>query len=262
MSVSIDNRILRISSSQFRMEKRIYDWASNSNSLTVDDIKSIKDGAQKVLKDNILDNIVKINYLSDSDLILNREKALLMKPSKEKKLFLKNNHFGGTFGRGSKNISIKGKSSLLVVFHEIGHAINHLSSKNNFSTFAQKYINNKYFKPLPYIVASCALLLPSKTKSEPKTNKKNKIIKFVKNNVAILTFIPSIPILAKEVCASITGCKEAKKVLSPELYKNSVKMCKFGFATYMLNALGISAGAYAACKIKDKYVQKHSRKNI
>ena len=155
---------------------------------------------------------------------------------------------------------IRGKSSLVSVFHEIGHAKNHLTNANTLGSFFQKHTVNPYLYATAAIIAYLGVLVPfKKESSDGKRNKLNKFTNFVKNNVGKLAFIPLIPILIKEACASITGLNDAKKVLTPELYKKSVKMAKFGFASYLINALGISIGAYAACKIKERKENNHKK---
>lgn len=226
---------------------------SYSNNLTDDEIKEVRAKASNVLKNTGLqDKKVTVNWYSDEAWKAAKEKAKAIKITnlktfKEKINLLRLSRSRGFFVRKQNKVMMLGKGSYLSVFHEMGHAMNRHFGK--LDKVAQKFKSAKYLA-LPIILY--ALLKPSK----PNITKENKEKDFIKNNFGKLTFAAFIPVLYEEGRASIRGWKEAKKVLTQELYAKTVKQGKFGFLTYLFEAVSVSLGAYAAFKIKDSFVNK------
>lgn len=227
---------------------------SYSNNLTDDEIKQVKINAYTVLRNTGLqDKGVTINWYTDNALKEAKEKAKTIritsfKTFKEKLKLVIASKPKGLFSFKQNKVNMLGKGSTLSVFHEMGHAMN-----KHFGKLAKIAQKSRLVKYLSLPIALYALFKPSKAKIK----KENKEKDFIKNNVGKLTFATFIPILYEEGRASIRGWKEAKKVLSPELYAKTVKQGKFGFLSYLYSAIFSSLGIYAACKIKDSFINKN-----
>ena len=107
------------------------------------------------------------------------------------------------------------------------------------------------------LMVTLSLLKDKKRDDEKPLGFFDKTAIFIKNNVGKLVFASYIPMLAEEGLASIRGQKVAKKLLSPDVYKNVVKGNALGFSTYLLVAISASLGATFATKVRDKIVHKN-----
>lgn len=142
----------------------------------------------------------------------------------------------------------------LAPFHEIGHAMNW---NTKFGKAIQLSRN-----PLMALAGTITLLaLAAKSKSraehqEKLTGKPEKkgFMSFIRDNAGKLSFAAMLPIVVEEGMASYKGAKLAKPLLSPEMFKKMNKANAMGLATYVLGAVAVGVGAWAAVKIKDKLV--------
>ena len=82
----------------------------------------------------------------------------------------------------------------------------------------------------------------------------DKATTFIKNNVGKLSFAAMLPIVAEEAIATMRGNKLAKQLLSPENFKKVAKCNMYGAATYVLSAVAMGVGAWAANKVADKFL--------
>ena len=143
----------------------------------------------------------------------------------------------------------------LAFFHEAGHAIN-----ANMSVFGKIL---QQCRPMALLALPIALIALLKTKKAPGEKPKNKLDAagdFVKNNAGKLTLAAFAPMLIEEGLATIKGNKLAKEVLNPELASKVAKSNAYGYGTYALLALGISAGIFIATKIKDAIASRKAVK--
>lgn len=227
---------------------------SYSNGLTENEIKNIKINAQNILeKTGLKAKGVKIEWFNDNELkktkeIANEIKINSFKSLKEKLNLLSNSKVHGSFWRSANKVKMYGKGSILSVFHELGHAMN--SNSGKISKIAKKLTCSWYLSlPIALYIA-----LKSSRPKKPDENKKSK--DFIENNAGKITFTTFLPILVEEGSASFRGWKEAKKVLSPDIYKKVVKQGSFGFISYLAPAIFASLGIYAISKIKKEDIEK------
>jgi len=154
---------------------------------------------------------------------------------------------------GANTILLPEKGVPFLAFHEIGHAMNvNLSKAGKALYYVARYT--------PQIAPLIALYGILTTKSENKDGKEltkgQKINNFIRNNAGKLAFGAIVPQLIEEGLATIKGQKLANKMLSPELAKTVLKGNATCYLTYLLGAIGIGVGSWAAVKIKDKLVEK------
>jgi hypothetical protein len=153
---------------------------------------------------------------------------------------------------GGNKIGINKQKLPTAAFHEIGHAINY--NKSGFWKTMQKLRT-----PGILIATTLGIFAAVTKKSKPKEgeelSKDKQIKEKIRNNSGKLAFLAMTPMLAEEAMASIRGCKEAKKILDPSLYKKVAKTNKVAYISYISTALGVGLAAFGARKIKDKLVE-------
>lgn len=149
------------------------------------------------------------------------------------------------------------------VFHEMGHALNY---ENKLLKVVQK------FRPIGQKVLPLAILLTAITNKrkveEPQSQNDSKMQKFkdfVKRNAGKLTLLSFLPMVAEEGIASLRGSKLAKQhVINGNLSQNVFKKIKitnaYGFASYVLAAVGSALAMKVAVNVKDKVQAKHEQK--
>ena len=140
-----------------------------------------------------------------------------------------------------------------LAFHEIGHAMNFNLSK---ASKALYYVARYAPQIAPLIALYGILTTKSENKDGKELTKGQKINNFIRNNAGKLAFGAMVPQLIEEGLATIKGQKLANKMLSPELAKTVLKGNATCYLTYLLGAIGIGVGSWAAVKIKDKLVEK------
>lgn len=163
------------------------------------------------------------------------------------------------FSPGNNSVIINRNKLPLAVFHEMGHAHNF----NNTKLWKAMQITRT---PLTFIGLALAFL-PACTKKQTVTEgeeltKKQKIKNAIRNSAPILAATTSLPTIMEEGMATVKGNKWANQVLSPELFKKVVKSNKFGFANYVLTAVGLGLASLTAKGIKDHSDSKKAAKNI
>ena len=154
---------------------------------------------------------------------------------------------------GANTILMPEKSVPFLAFHEIGHAMNfNLSQASKALYYAARYA--------PQIAPLVALYGIFTTKSENEDGKEltkgQKVNNFIRNNAGKLAFGAMVPQLIEEGLATMKGQKLSNKMLSPEWAKTVLKGNATCYLTYLLGAIGIGVGSWAAVKIKDKLVEK------
>lgn len=226
---------------------------SRNSHLNLDEkeITEIKNCAYKIFKDSGLkEKNVKIRWYNIKNLKKKVESVNVnnIKSYMRKIVLKKRSKKGASFSTMRNKVEIG--SSILSVYHELGHAMN-------------KHIG-KLGKIAHVLSLSCLLSIPMllfslhDSKTEKTESNNNKTKKLIKNNIGKITFATFIPLLIEEARASIRGLKEAKKIISPNLYNKAVKAGKFGFLSYVTTALFVGFGSYTACKIKDCFTNKKS----
>lgn len=153
----------------------------------------------------------------------------------------------------TKTIFVNKNKASYTAFHEMGHALNH-------NTIGLGKILTKMRQPgiiFAFAAIAVGLLKRKKVEGEEPTGIIDKITTFIKNNCGKLTFLGFLPTVAEEALASIKGSKLAKGLLSPEAYKTMNKFyAKAGF-TYAGAAVGFSAAAFLASKVRDFIASAH-----
>ena len=152
------------------------------------------------------------------------------------------------YGFATKEVAINTEKLGLSGFHEIGHAMNHQSSK--FWGAIQK-------ARMPLLgtvglLTTIALFKRKKAEGEETHGVFDKVTTFIKENVGKLTTLAFVPIIAEELKASARGNKLAKQLLSPDVAKKVVKSNRFGAVTYIGSAITTGLAAFAANKVRDK----------
>ncbi len=146
--------------------------------------------------------------------------------------------------------------SVVLTFHEIGHALN--KNTSFIGSALQKC------RKLP-ILATPLLFVSLFTKNKKETDNKklsawDKFTNFTRNNIGKITAGLFGVVLAEEFMATAKGLKLAKKVLTPELYAKAAKGTKLAQLTYPIMALSASIGAMLTIKIKDSIQAKYDKK--
>ena len=146
----------------------------------------------------------------------------------------------------------------LAVFHELGHAFNY-----NNSAF---WKNMQSLRIPGMVLASLFMLLPAITKDSKaqdgkELTKGQKFKNGLRKMSPALAFASMLPTLSEEAMASIRGCKWAKQLLDPSMYKKVLKTNVVAYSTYVIGALSFALGAFVAKKIKDKTQEKLETQN-
>lgn len=146
----------------------------------------------------------------------------------------------------TKRIFVDQNKLAIAAFHEMGHAMNSISSAK---------ILQKLHIPgllIAGVAGSIGIFKRKKADGEKPKNTVDKITTFIKNNAGKLVALGTLPMLIEETMASVKGAKLAKEFLTPELYKLTKKY----YAIASLGYLGIAAGYIAYISIskfcKDK----------
>ena len=138
-------------------------------------------------------------------------------------------------------------------FHELGHALNHNMSK--FGKFLQKCRPVSIYAPIILgIYAACSKNSKPLNENE-NLNGRQKTKNFVRNNAGKLAFAMTLPMLLEEGMATIKGQKYAKKLLSPNLFKQVSKCNALAYCTYLSSAIFAALGVRVAAYIKDKSIE-------
>ena len=142
-------------------------------------------------------------------------------------------------------------------FHEMGHAMN-----RNFNPLLKMLqYSGPIFKNLPIILATFGICTSIKKPVEgEELSKTDKFKNFIHNNAGKLAFAATLPILIEEGIATIKGNKLAKRILPEELYKVVKKTNRIAGLSYLIDAVGTSAGIAASIKVKDYLVNKKHEK--
>lgn len=238
-----------------------------SKYFTQEEIAEIKKGAQQVLETTGLqDKSVTITYypeeyLKESEAKLKDVKKEFLQDLKKfkivsaykkfQKMIILDKKAVGNSGASTYRANIYGNGTLFSVFHELGHIMNgHFGILNKINP-VWRYRKKARMLIIP--IALYSLFKPTKKQTD---NKKSK--DFIKDNAGKLTFATFLPILIEEALASYKGGREAKKVLSHELYKKIAKGNKLAFITYLSSAVIASLSVYGMIKIKDALVNKNN----
>ena len=141
----------------------------------------------------------------------------------------------------------------LAAFHELGHAYNF-----NNSGFWKTMQNMR----MPGMaLAGLFAMIPIFTKEHKaqegqELTRGQKFKNGLRKASPILAFVSMFPMLGEEAMASIRGCKWAKQLLDKDLFKKVTKANIIAYGAYLATALGFSAFALAAKKVKDHFQAK------
>ena len=249
-------------------------FAEQNNKIQVNGIQEI---INKALKNSTLEEkgvkVVDLNgrELYDIDQIkLSQKEQLKQKRSESKGIYkiihtikLRNRQKKYIIGYNRDNLIISGKNACfrclsnevginlkklpLVVFHEIGHAMNFHNSKFWRGIAYSRMISLK----MPLLLGLTAVIIPPKKNEEQPKNVLEKTSYFIKKHVGELIFLSQLPIIAEEIKASYNGAKLAKPLLNSELYKATQKNHRIGAISYITYSLIYSLIGVAGSKIRD-----------
>lgn len=233
----------------------------------VDTLENIKKYASNALKDTgLADKGVKIKYVNSSN--VNEVTQEITQFTKKQPFgvriaqkFGKMFEYGGNAAFVNKNNTayIGEKGAYSSVFHELGHALNHNSSKL-MKFMQQARTLTPYNVPvvgLGLFAASLFHTVKPESKDHPKSGWE-KTKDFVKNNAGKITFATFLPTLIEEAAASVKGIKMAKKYLKPEQLKQLAKNYTGAYSTYAIAAVALSAAVGLGNMIANR-VQKSEK---
>ena len=145
----------------------------------------------------------------------------------------------------TKQIILNTDKISIAGFHEVGHAMNHLTGK--FGKVLQKLRAPGY--ALAGLMGTVALFTRPKPKEAPKTTGD-----FVKDNCGKIAFLGWLPTVIEEAMASYKGVKLARKSgVAEPLIKNMKKLYAKAFLTYAGRATATGLAVGAASMIMDKF---------
>ena len=228
-----------------------------ATSLTQTEINNLNQASETILNTTGLKklgvDIVNINNVQNLTGLPDKV-AEIMNPiigtAKGKNAFFTNKEIAGIIG--ANKIGINKQKLPTAAFHEIGHAINY--NKSGFWKTMQKLRT-----PGILIATALGIFAAVTKKSKPKDgeelSKGKQIKEKIRNNSGKLAFLAMTPMLLEEAMASIRGCKEAKKLLDPSLYKKVAKTNKVAYISYIGTALSVGLAAFGARKVKDKLIE-------
>lgn len=147
----------------------------------------------------------------------------------------------------SRQILINTDKISVAGFHEVGHAMNHITGK--FGKVLQKLRGPGY--ALAGLMGTIAFFSRPKPKDAPKTSGD-----FIKDNCGKIAFLGWMPTVIEEGMASYKGIKLARKTgLSEPLIKNMKKLLAKAWLTYAGRAAATGLAVGAASMIMDKFTR-------
>ena len=147
----------------------------------------------------------------------------------------------------SGKVVLNSEKACISGFHELGHAMNHLSSK--FGKFLQRARVPGY--TIAGLMGTAAILSRRKPEGAPKN-----AWDWVQDNCGKIAFTAMLPTVAEEALASYKGIKLAKSVgLSESLVKNLKKFYGKALLSYLGYALVTGVSVYAASKITEIFTR-------
>ena len=158
-------------------------------------------------------------------------------------------------------IAFNSAKAPLSQFHEMGHALNHHTSK-----FTRALQRSRILMTLgPMAVLAVALFKNKKTEGEKPVGIDDKTTTFIKNNAGKLAFFSMVPMIAEEAIASIRGEKLFNTKMPLDMMAKSKDILKkvkltnrVALLSYIGGAIVIGIGVMTANKIRDAIV--HSPK--
>ena len=174
----------------------------------------------------------------------------------EKGLTLVNvNNINSDIGKGlnacyvpaAKQIKLNLDKATISGFHELGHAVNHLSSK--LGKTLQK------MRGPGYMIASIMGVVALTSRTKPKGVDRN-VQDVLMDNCGKIAFAAMLPTVAEEALASYNGIKLAKGAgLSEPLLKNLKKFYGKAILSYIGYALVTGVSVFVASKIMEKFTR-------
>lgn len=164
-------------------------------------------------------------------------------------------NIGGDFASGknacyiptTKQILVNTDKISIAGFHEVGHAMNHLTGK--VGKILQKLRGPGY--ALAGLMGTVALFSRPKPKEAPRGAGD-----FIKDNCGKIAFLAWLPTVIEEAMASFKGIKLARQCgVDESLIKNMKKLYAKAFMTYAGRAAATGLAVGAASMIMDKYTR-------
>lgn len=232
----------------------------------VDTFENIKNYAEKALDETGLRHKgVKINNINDAnvkeiteELIKSSGKNPIFKRSINNSMSMFKHGLNASYLPTKKEIFIGEKGAYSSVFHEMGHALNHNSSK--IWKIAQK--SRLFLTPFGIPVAGLALFglgLFHKVKPEQDGVQKSKWEKtkdFARKHSGKIAFATMVPMMAEELAASSKGLKIAQKYLTPAQLSKLKGNYGKAFSSYAMIGTIIPAAIGLGNIIADKIQNK------
>lgn len=232
-------------------------YAMSKIKVPKDKVDLIHNASEKALElGNVKNKGVSIKYLrpSGKKLSLIEKMLLIINPLETEHAISEG--LNAAFNPFENKIYLPKEKLAFSAFHEIGHSINFNNSK-----FWKGMQNMNgisiYLAMLPILYGS--MTQKSEATDDKKLNKLQKTNNFIRDNAGKLSFAIMLPTLAEEGMASIRGQKLANKLLPKNLANTVLKGNALGYTSYLASALGLSAAAYTAVKIKDAICNKNSK---
>ena len=131
-------------------------------------------------------------------------------------------------------------------FHEMGHALN-----KNSNGFGKILLKTERLNKLAPLILATAILRKKKPDSETSETVIGRSLDFVKENCVGLTVLTQVPTLLEEGLASIKGQNLAKPYLPKAQLKHLAKMNGVAWLTYFAGVAAVTAGVFAANKVRN-----------
>jgi len=151
------------------------------------------------------------------------------------------------YSPNSKTVCLNTDKAAITGFHELGHAMNHLSS-----TVGK--VLQKCRKP-GYVVASLMGTIALFSRRKPENSDKN-FLDFIRDNCGKIAIIAMLPTVTEESMASIKGIKLAKAATHDKNLLKSIKNI-YGKALLSYGGFMLISGLsiYATSKITEKFTR-------
>ena len=152
--------------------------------------------------------------------------------------------------------------SAVLTFHEMGHAQNH--NCKGLGKALRTLRHPKVLKIGLGLAFASAILIPTRKASEEEPAQEQgfgtKIQRFLKKNCVGIAALSYMPVILEEGLASIKGGQIAKSVLSKDACKIVNKYNRIALLSYITIGLAITAGVFAAKKVREFIDTKQSDK--
>lgn len=204
---------------------------------------------KQLIKEHLQNDIYKDSFEKSVEVAGLKEKGVRIIPAQKIKSASQDFAAGmnACYVPASREILINTDKIAVAGFHEVGHAMNHLTGK--VGKVLQRLRGPGY--ALAGLMGTVALFSRPKPKDAPKTSGD-----FIKDNCGKIAFLGWMPTVIEEAMASYKGVKLARKTgLAEPAIKNMKKLLAKAWLTYAGRAAATGLAVGAASMIMDKFTR-------